>query len=71
MFHADCHGIYDIIEAIDGLYSQANKGTLANCFGVETQFVTQDGVRSFADCTDGERVVVRGHSGAWRSVFGQ
>lgn len=27
----DCHGVYELNERIDGLYSQANKGTLANC----------------------------------------
>jgi len=27
----DCHGIYDTIEAIDALWSQANRGTVANC----------------------------------------
>ena len=27
----DCHGIYDIIQTVDGLYAQANMGTLANC----------------------------------------
>jgi len=27
----DCLGIYDLVEAIDALYSQANKGTLASC----------------------------------------
>lgn len=27
----DCQGIYEMIEAIDALYAQANMGTLANC----------------------------------------
>lgn len=27
----DCHGAFDIIETIDALMSQANRGTLANC----------------------------------------
>ncbi len=27
----DCHGIYDLIEDIDALWSQASKGTKANC----------------------------------------
>lgn len=26
----DAHGVYDLVEAIDALYSQANRGTLAN-----------------------------------------
>lgn len=28
---SDCHGIHDAIEAIDMLYSQAHRGTIANC----------------------------------------
>ena len=28
---SDCHGIYDMIEAIDALIAQANRGVLANC----------------------------------------
>ena len=27
----DCHGIFDLIEAIDTLYAQAHRGTIANC----------------------------------------
>ena len=27
----DCHGVFDLIESIDALYAQANRGTLANC----------------------------------------
>lgn len=27
----DCHGIFDIVESIDALISQANRGTIANC----------------------------------------
>lgn len=28
---SDCHGIYDMVEAVDGLLAQANRGVLANC----------------------------------------
>lgn len=27
----DCHGIYDLVEAVDALISQANRGVLMNC----------------------------------------
>lgn len=27
----DCHGVFDLIERIDALYSQADRGTVANC----------------------------------------
>jgi hypothetical protein len=27
----DCHGVLDLIHAVDALYAQANRGTLANC----------------------------------------
>jgi hypothetical protein len=27
---SDCHGVYDLIETIDALYAQANRGTIAN-----------------------------------------
>lgn len=42
-----------------------------NCLGVETAFVTDKGVRSFADFSPGDRVRVLGHSGEWRDAVVQ
>jgi len=39
-----------------------------NCLGVETAFVTSNGVRTFADFADGDRTCVLGHSGQWRDA---
>ena len=63
---ADCHGIWDLIERIDGLLSQADRGTVANCFGRETPFVTTEGVKTFRDFPDGGRVTVLTHAGNWQ-----
>lgn len=62
----DCHCIYDTIESIDALIAQANRGTLANCFGRETPFVTDRGVRRFNDFASGDKVRVLSHAGVWR-----
>jgi hypothetical protein len=62
----DCHGIYEQIEEIDALWSQAGRGTKANCFGCETQFVTEHGVRSFDQFRHGDEVVVLTHEGTWK-----
>lgn len=51
---------------IDRLTSMANQGITANCLGRETQFITDEGVRSFGDFSDGDAVVVLTHTGAWR-----
>lgn len=53
-------------EAVDGLLSQAQIGTQANCFGRETRFVTSSGVRSFDDFNDGDPVEAMSHTGNWR-----
>lgn len=39
-----------------------------NCLAQETEFVTSEGVRSFADFGDGDRVRVLGHTGTWRDA---
>lgn len=64
----DCHGIFDDIFVIDGLWSQANRGTLANCLGKETCFITAEGVRSFEDFSDGDAVSVLTHRGRFRQA---
>lgn len=37
-----------------------------NCLGKETEFITSDGVRSFADFDDGDECVVLTHNGNWK-----
>ena len=64
----DCHGIYEMVEAIDSLVSQAYRGVLFNCFGQETSFITEHGVKSFSDYRDGDSVRVLSHSAQWRSA---
>jgi len=41
---------------------------LYNCVGQETQFITEQGVRSFKDFTDGDKVKVLTHTGAWKDA---
>ncbi len=65
----DCTGVYDLIESMDALLSQAMKGTLANCFGRETQFITYEGVRAFSDYVDGASITVLTHKGAWKPAL--
>lgn len=66
---SDCIGIYDLVESIDALLAQANRGTVYNCFGRETPFVTDRGVRRFSDFADGDRVRVLAHTGEWREAI--
>lgn len=40
-----------------------------NCLGVETRFITDRGVKSFADFNDGDEVMVWTHKGRWRSAI--
>lgn len=61
----DCQGCYDLIEAIDSLLAQAHYGVLMNCLGAETPFITSAGVRTFAECADGEALTVLTHKGRW------
>lgn len=37
-----------------------------NCLGQETEFITSEGVRSFADFIDGDECVVLTHKGNWK-----
>lgn len=39
-----------------------------NCFGQETEFVTSEGVKSFADFQDGDIITVRTHKGYWKQA---
>lgn len=40
-----------------------------NCFGRETKFITNRGVRSFYDFQDGEEIVVLTHKGNWKKAI--
>jgi hypothetical protein len=62
----DCAGIDDLCDQIDSLLSQATQGVIANCVGVETEFITASGVRAFRDFTEGASTVVLTHTGAWK-----
>lgn len=64
----DCQGVMDTTEAIDALTSQAILGTVRNCLGVKTPFVTDKGVRTFADFAPGDAVTVLTHTGVWREA---
>lgn len=64
----DCHGVFESIETIDALISQANRGILSNCFAAATPFVTDRGVRTFASFKDGELCTVLTHKGVWREA---
>ena len=46
-----------------------NHARLFNCLGVETQFVTINGVKSFRDFRSGDRTVVLTHTGAWKKAI--
>lgn len=61
----DFQGTTDLMNAIDTLLSQANRGTVSNCVGVETPFITASGVKTFADFRDGDATVVLTHAGRW------
>ena len=39
---------------------------MMNCFSSKTRFVTKDGVVSFAECHDGDKVTVLDKDGCWR-----
>ena len=41
--------------------------SLQNCFGVETEFITRDGIKSFLDFSSGDHVLVRGKLG-WKDA---
>jgi ribonucleoside-diphosphate reductase alpha chain len=44
---------------------EVNNTRLFNCFGEETEFITDKGVFSFSDFKDGDSVKVMTHSGRW------
>lgn len=64
----DAEGAADLIAAIDCLLSQAQKGTVANCFARSTPFVTDRGVFTFGDFEPGAEVQVLTHTGARRKA---
>lgn len=37
-----------------------------NCFGIETEFISSEGVKSFYDCYDGQELTVLTHTGSWK-----
>ena len=44
---------------------EVNNTRLFNCFGEETEFITNNGVFSFSDFNDGDSVKVMTHNGRW------
>ena len=44
----------------------ANNNRIYNCMGVETEFVTTQGVKKFSDFKDGDKITVLTHTGAWK-----
>lgn len=62
----DCMGCYEMITAVDELLSEVYQGTVANCFSADTEFVSADGVRSFEEMEDGDKVTVLTHKGNWK-----
>lgn len=44
---------------------EVNNSRLFNCFGEETEFITDNGVFSFSDFNDGDSVKVMTHNGRW------
>lgn len=40
-----------------------------NCFGRETRFITNRGIRSFYDFQDGEEIIVLTHKGNWKKAI--
>lgn len=62
----DAVGCYDMVRVVDQLLSEVWSGTIANCVGAETAFITSSGVRTFAACTEGEHVTVLTHTGSWK-----
>lgn len=48
--------------------AKAREASQFNCLGEETQFITSTGVKSFAECSDGDTVQVWTHKGRWRTA---
>ena len=62
----DAVGCYDMVRTVDQLLSEVWSGTIGNCVGSETQFITRTGVRAFTECAVGEQLTVLTHTGAWK-----
>ena len=58
--------VYEKSENIDKLRSQASRGAIANCFGAETPFITDQGVARLGDFEHGAKVTVLTHKGQWK-----
>lgn len=65
----DCSGCYDLVNVIDQLLAEVYTGTVKNCLGAETEFITSEGVRKFADFRDNDRITVLTHTGRWRQAI--
>lgn len=64
----DCSGCYDLVNVIDQLLAEVYTGTIKNCLGAETEFLTSEGVRKFSEFQDGDKVRVLTHRGRWRDA---
>ena len=40
-----------------------------NCFGVETEFITENGLKSFKDFNHGDEISVLTHTGSWKKAI--
>lgn len=49
-----------------GKWIENHETKLFNCLGVETEFITSEGVRSFRDFVDGQEITVLTHEGRWK-----
>lgn len=62
----------DELQAIrDGyiyVHDQSARLDTMNCFERMTKFITKDGIKSFYDFEDGDKVVVMSHKGIWRNA---
>lgn len=52
-----------------GKAADLNNASIYNCFGRETKFVTEFGVKSFFDFEDGDEIVVKTHDGSWKNAI--
>lgn len=51
-----------------GRAADLNNASIYNCFARETEFVTENGTKSFLDFSDGDFVNVKTHDGSWRTA---
>lgn len=54
--------------ATAGEAARLNEGSIFNCFGRETKFVSEFGTVSFFDFNDGDTVKVKTHDGTWKNA---